>query len=154
MALRRAVARLGDAADLLVIDCPPTIGLLTVSALAAADGVLMPVEASSMAVAAAAVTDQLVRDVAEAYAPALRLWAVLACRVQSHTRIGREAVAALRESYGAAVLRATIHESTKMREAWGYGQPVNQYAPRSVAADDYHQAATELMRRVRQHGRA
>lgn len=147
LSLRRALARMPASHDVLLVDCPPSLGLLTVAALAACPRLVVPVEASSMALAAVEVLEGLAGEVREAYHAELELWALLACRVAEHTRIGREVVRALRARYGAKVLRAVIHESTRMREAWGFAQPVTVYAPRSSAADDYRAAAGELIRK-------
>ena len=150
VALRRAVGRLPAGRwDFLLADCPPSLGLLTVSALAACSRVLVPVEASTMALAAVEQLAATIRDAREAYNPDLKLWAVLACRVDYRTNLAREVLAALHERYGAAVLGSVIRETVRLREAWSFAKPVTLYAPASRGAEDYRAAAAELLRRAR-----
>lgn len=150
VALRRALERLpAKRWDFLLVDCPPSLGLLTVSALVACARVLVPVEASTMSLAAVEVLAAVIRDARAAYNPELVLWAVLACRVDFRTNLAREVLEALHARYGQAVLGSVIHETVRLREAWSYAKPITAYAPSSRGAEDYRAAAGELLRRAR-----
>ena len=145
--LRRAVARLGNRWDFVLIDCPPALGLLTVSALTAADEVLVPLEASAMALAGLAGLTRTVELVADRLNPGLSIAAVLACRVDGRTNLSKDVVDSLRASLGEKVLKTVVRENVRLREAWSFGQPITVYDGRSAGAEDYRAAAAELLRR-------
>lgn len=145
--LRRAVTSLGNRWDFVFIDCPPALGLLTVSALTAADEVLVPLEASAMALAGLAGLTRTVELVADRLNPSLSIAAVLACRVDSRTNLSKDVVDSLRASLGEKVLKTVIRENVRLREAWSFAQPITVYDPRSAGAEDYRAAASELLQR-------
>jgi chromosome partitioning protein len=133
--------------DVVLLDCPPSLGLLTVNALVAADEVLVPVEAHIMALEGLADllgTLDLVRD---ALNPELRLGSVLACRV-SRTRHTRDVVDLLRQQFPDVMLDTVIRESARMAEAPAFKQPITTYAPDSPAAQDYRAVAAEWLART------
>lgn len=145
---RRAVGRLSGAWDLVLLDCPPSLGFLSVSALVAAPSLLVPVEASAMGLAGLAGLLQTVERVRDRLNPALAVRAILACRVDTRTNLSRDVVDALRRRFPETVLTATIRESVRLREAWSFGQPITQYAPTSSGAEDYRAATAELLLRL------
>ena len=145
--LRRAVARLGNRWDFVLIDCPPALGLLTVSALTAADEVLVPLEASAMALAGLAGLTRTVELVADRLNPGLSIAAVLACRVDVRTNLSKDVVDSLRASLGEKVMKTVVRENVRLREAWSFAQPITVYDTRSAGAEDYRAAAAELLRR-------
>lgn len=147
--LRRELEALPEGRwDVVLIDCPPALGLALVSALYAADGVLIPVEASTMALAGldelgrtlASVRDRLERDVNVA--------GVLVCRVDPRTVLARDLAERLERRFGAAVLRASIRETIRLREAPAWRQPITTYDPGGNGAADYRDAARELAGRL------
>lgn len=131
--------------DWCLIDCPPALGLLTVNALAAASGVLVPVEAHPLALRGLAALGQAVERVRETLNPRLRIEAILACRVRPGTNLAREALESLRRRFGSKLLKTSIRETVRVPEASGHAQPVTTYAPRCTAAEDYRAAAAELL---------
>ncbi len=143
--LREAVATLPDRWDFVFVDCPPALGLLTVSALCAVQEVLVPVEASAMALAGLASLLKTVDRVRDRLNPGLSVSAVLVCRVDSRTNLSRDVVDHLRERFGDLVLRAVVRESVRLREAWSFAQPVTLYDPTGHRAEDYRAAAAELL---------
>jgi len=148
--LRRSFSRLpADRWDFLFVDCPPTLGLLAVSALAACREVFVPVEASTMALSGLAGLLQTVERVRERLNPDLEVSAVLVCRVDSRTNLSRDVVDRLRERFGGLVLETVIRENVRLREAWSFSKPVTLYAPRSPGAEDYRAAAAELLKRTK-----
>ncbi|HEV3459841.1 MAG TPA: ParA family protein [Thermoanaerobaculia bacterium] len=137
--------------DYLLIDCPPTLGQLTINALAAAGEILVPVEASTMAVAGLA---DLLKTVAQAQRylnPGLAVCGIFACRVDARTVLAREVVAALRERFPELALATTIRESVRLREAWGHAAPIGLFAPHSSGAEDYRCLALEITRQEQCH---
>jgi len=150
--LRRSFSRLPSRWDFVFVDCPPSLGLLAVSALAACKEVLVPLEASTMALAGLAGLLQTVERVKERLNPGLKVSAVLVCRTDSRTNLSKDVVERLRERFGDLVLKTTIRETVRLREAWSFSKPVTLYAPRSSGAEDYRAAAAELLRRERRGG--
>lgn len=146
--LREALGSLsGRKWDYALLDCAPSFGLLSVNALVAAGEVLVPVEASSMALSGLARLVQTVEQAKKRLNKDLTLSSLLACRVDSRSNIARDVVGQLRSHFGSKVFKNVIRESVRFREAPSYHQPILQYAPRSSAADDYRSVADELLRR-------
>jgi chromosome partitioning protein len=146
--LRKAIRKLpGDRWDFLFIDCPPSLGLLTVSALAAVKEILIPVEAHVMALAGLVALLQTVEVVKDRLNPDLSVSAVLACRVDSRTNLSRDVVETLRERFGRLVLRTAVRENVKLAEAPSFAKPITLYDPRSAGAEDYRAVATELLKK-------
>lgn len=145
---RKAVRRL-KGWDFLLVDCPPALGLLTVSALAAVEEVLVPVEPSPMALAGVARLEETVDLVADRLNEGLKVAHLLACRVDTRTTLAREVLEALRERFGERVFSSSVRETVRLREAWGYSQPITQYDPRGHGAEDYRAVAAELLKRNR-----
>jgi chromosome partitioning protein len=147
LVFRKAVHRLPGRWDYVLVDCPPALGLLTVSALAAVDEVLVPVELSPMALAGVARLVETVDLVRDRLNEKLEVAHILACRVDARTNLARDILQALGERFGDKVLDAVVRESVRIREAWGYGQPVTNYDPAGVGAEDFRSVAAELVKR-------
>ncbi len=130
--------------DYIIIDCAPTLGILTVSALAAAQEILVPVEAHVMALSGLAQLLQTVAIVKERLNPELEIAGILACRVDARTRHAQEIVEQLRNRFDSLVYRTVIRENIRLAECPSFGQPINQYDPRSAGAHDYRDLATEV----------
>jgi chromosome partitioning protein len=149
--LRRHLERLSpDRWDYVLIDCPPTLGILTVNALAAARELLVPVEAHVMALGGLAQLLRTVEVVQERLNPELQLSGILACRVDARTRHAREVVEQLRERSGDLVYRTVIRENIRLAECPSFGQPITLYDPKSAGAADYRALAEEI---ISQEGR-
>jgi len=134
--------------DYVLIDCAPTLGILTVSALAAAREILVPVEAHVMALSGLAQLLQTVSVVRERLNPELELAGILACRVDARTRHALEIVEQLRERFGGAVYQTIIRENIRLAECPSFGIPITQYDTRSAGAYDYRQLAEEVARQT------
>jgi chromosome partitioning protein len=144
--LKRNVAQLpNDCWDYLLIDTPPTLGILTVNALVAASEVLVPVEVSYMALAGLAQLRQTVDRIQEALNPELEITGLLACRVARRTRHAQEVIERLQEHFGDRVFETVIRENIRLREAPSFGQPITVYDPKSHGAEDYRALAHEVI---------
>src|SRR5215216_4122229 len=145
MILRQAVEELPpDGWDYILIDCPPALGLLCYSALAACNEVLIPVQTRVMPLAGLVALNQTIDTVKLRLNRRLRLSAVLASQVDKRTALSREIVESLRERFGDVVMQTMIRESVRVAEAPGHRLPVTIYAPDSSVADDYRAAAAEF----------
>jgi chromosome partitioning protein len=150
--LRTALDALPDMWDMVLMDCPPALGVLTVSALTAAHAVFVPVEASAMALAGLAALEQTLDQVRASLNPGLELAAVLACRVDARTALSREVLDRLRKQYKTRFLKTCIRETVRMREAPSHGVSVLKYAARAAVAEDFRSAAREVWKKAKKIG--
>lgn len=131
------------------LDCPPSMGILLVNALAAADWALVPVEAHFLAAVGLAQMLETIRLVRERLNPGLELLGILPCRLDARARHGPAVVENLREQYGPAVLKTQIRQNVRLAECAGHCLPITRFAPRSAGAQDYRDLAREVARRMR-----
>jgi chromosome partitioning protein len=144
--LRRNLDRLPpNRWDYVLLDCPPTLGVLTVNALAAVKELLVPVEAHVMALSGLAQLLHTVEIIKERLNPDLRISGILACRVDARTRHAREVVEQLRERSGPLVYKTVIRENIRLAECPSFGQPITEYDPKSAGARDYRALADEII---------
>lgn len=144
---RRALEKLPNRWDVVIVDCSPWLGLLTISAMAACREVVVPVEASSMAEEGLAQLMQTVAKVQEALNPKLRTTALVPSRVDERCAEDLRVVDDLRQHFGRLVTKHVVHASTRVKEAASRQQPIEQYAPTSRAAEEFRSLAAELSRR-------
>jgi chromosome partitioning protein len=144
MQLARALDTLPDRWGLVLMDCPPALGKLSVSALAAADEVLVPVETTAMPLEGVEALQDTIELVRKRLNPQLRLTAVLPSRVDRRTRLAADVVEALRERFGELVLDVEISASVRLAEAPSHQQPITTYAPSSTSADQFRRLAGAL----------
>lgn len=147
--LRAAMANLPARWDLVLIDTPPTMSALTFAALAAASHIVIPAEASAMALAGVRATIATLGDARDVLNPRLTLAGILPCRIDTRTALSRAVLTALRAEYGRDVFAATVRESVRLRSAPFFQKPITTYAPASTVAADFRTAAAELRRRIR-----
>lgn len=149
---RRKLDKLTSQWDVCLIDCPPALNLLTVSALVACNRVLVPVEASTLALRGLAALTETIAKVTERLNRKLTIDAVLACRVDRRRSLARDVVTELHERLGKLVLKTEIRENVRLTESPSFSQPITIYAPTSNGAQDYRDAAAELLQRWKQKG--
>lgn len=146
MILRCALERLPKTWDFVLVDCPPSLGFLSISALAACREVLVPVEAHVMAMTGLASLISTVERVQERLNPDLQLGFILPCRV-NRTRLAREVVQRLHDRFGELVLQTAVRETVRLAEAPSFEKPITSYAPASTGAEDYRAVAQEIWMR-------
>jgi chromosome partitioning protein len=150
LALSRVIAKLPqDRWNLLMVDCPPAVGLMTVNALAAATDLIVPVEAHSMALSGVKTLMEVVGQVREGLNPKLSVMSLIACRA-THTVLVRDVIEALRQRYGELVTKVAIREGIRVAEAPSHHLPVTTYDPHSGVAEDYTALAMELAKKLQQ----
>lgn len=147
MILRTAVQRLpAHRWDFVFVDCPPALGLLTVSALVAVREVFVPVETSFLALEGLAALQKTLDAVCSRLNPDLLLSGVLASRV-NRTKLSQEVVEALRARYENETFRTVIRENVKLAEAPSHQKPITTYDRRSAGAEDFRSLAQEVLSR-------
>jgi len=138
---------LGDF-DFIIIDCPPSLGLLTVNALTAADGVLIPVQCEYYALEGLTKLLESVRLVKTHLNPSLEVFGVLMTMYDNRTKLSQQVVSEVRDFFGEKVFETLIPRSVRLSEAPSFGQPVTLYDPAGRGAEAYRRLAKEVIARV------
>jgi len=144
--LRKALEPLLERYDYIFLDCPPSLGLLTLNGLVAAqDGVIIPVQAEYLALEGLGMLMQTIRKVRMALNPGLKVRGVVVTMYDGRTRLSRDVVAEVRSYFGDVVFRSLIPRSVRLAEAPSHGMPIAVYAPSSMGARAYAALARELL---------
>jgi chromosome partitioning protein len=145
--LKRILKKVQGEYDLILIDCQPSLGLLTVNALTAAHGVIIPLAAEFFALRGVAILEDIIRRVQGTLNETLVLDGVLATMVDSRTLHSREVIDMLHQKFGDKVFRSVIARTVKFPDATRVAEPITSYAPTSAAAESYRTVARELVDR-------
>jgi chromosome partitioning protein len=146
-ALARVLRRVSDDYDVVLIDCQPSLGILTVNALTAAHGVLIPLESEYFALRGVALLIETVDKVKERLNPALELDGILVTMFDSRTLHSREVFERVKDAFKDKVLDTVISRTVKFPDASVAGSPITQFAPEHPAAEAYRRLARELVSR-------
>jgi chromosome partitioning protein len=130
------------------VDCPPSLGPLTVNGLAAADRVLVPVQCEYYALEGLAQLLHSVELVRARLNPKLALAGMLLTMVDGRTRLAADVAAEVRRHFGELVFDAVVPRSVRLAEAPSHGLPITAYDPASAGADAYYRVASELVDRT------
>jgi chromosome partitioning protein len=136
--------------DVVLIDCQPSLGLLTVNALACADGVLVPLECEYFALRGVALLMETIEKVASRLSPKLAIDGVLATMYDSRTLHTREVLANVVQGFGDTVFHTVISRTVRFPDATVAGEPITQFDPSSNGATAYRELAKEVLDRWRQ----
>jgi chromosome partitioning protein len=136
-----------DEFDFVLLDCPPSLGPLTVNALAAADRVIVPVQAEYYALEGLAQLVQSINLIKTRLNPRLEIAGVLLTMADARTRLSAEVEAEVRRHFGGLVFEAVVPRSVRVAEAPSHGLPVTHYDRRSRGAEAYWKVAMELVER-------
>lgn len=147
--LRRGLSRLAeDAYDWVLIDCPPSLGLLSLNAMTAATGLIVTVQTEYFAMRGLGQLDEIVTMVQEHVNPQLEILGILTTLVNPVTRLAREVIDEIRSAYGDLVFETRIRQNVRLAEAPGHQVHIFAYDELSAGAADYRALATELAGRV------
>jgi chromosome partitioning protein len=144
-ALARVLRPLRRRYDFVLIDCPPSLGLLTVNALTAADGVLVPLECEYFALRGMALLMDTIAKITEFLNPDLRIVGILATMYDARTVHGREVLGRVEEAFGDRVFRTVIGKTIRFAEAPVAGESILTYAADSSGATAYREVAKEVL---------
>ena len=151
--LRLAVAlqpvRASGQFDLILVDCPPSLGILTLNAFAATDGVLVPLQCEYYALEGISMMNRVLTQLREAGVnPRLEIFGVVMTMFDSRTKLSNEVVSEVRNLLGESVFETMIPRSTKLAEAPSFGQPIIHYDKYSAGAAAYEVFAQEVLQRL------
>jgi chromosome partitioning protein len=144
--LKHALDTVDNRYDYILIDCPPSLGLLTLNGLvAAAQGVLIPVQCEYLALEGLGQLTQTVERVRNAISPQLEVRGVILTMFDSRTNLANDVVEEVRRFFPDKVFEAVIPRSVRLAEAPSYGIPISIYDPKSTGATAYHALASEIL---------
>jgi chromosome partitioning protein len=145
--LARVLRPVTDNYDVVIIDCQPSLGLLTVNALTAAHGVLIPLNCEFFALRGVALLIETIEKVRDRLNPAIKLDGILATMYDPRTLHAREVVERLYEAFGDQVFDTIVNRTVKFPDATIAAVPITEFAPTSDAAEYYRTVARELVSR-------
>lgn len=146
-ALGRALRPLVPNYDFILVDCQPSLGLLTINALACADGVLIPLECEFFSLRGVALLMDTIDKVRERLNPDLTIVGILATMYDPRTLHAREVMARVVEAFGDTVFDAVISRTVRFPETTVAGEPITRWAPKSAGAKAYRTLAREVIAR-------
>jgi chromosome partitioning protein len=147
--MRNAIAAIRDEYDYILIDCPPSLGLITVNMLAAADALLIPVQCEYYALEGLSQLLNTVHLIQRNVNPALGIDGVLLTMYDARLNLSRQVATDAREYFGPKVFESIIPRNVRLAEAPSFGKPIILYDLASVGAQAYMSVATELIARHR-----
>ncbi|MCA1690772.1 MAG: AAA family ATPase [Actinobacteria bacterium] len=142
--LRRAIERLGDDYDFVLVDCPPSLGLITINGLAAVAEILVPIQCEYYALEG---LGQLMRNVGLVQSnlnPRLELSTIVLTMYDARTKLADQVVKEVRSHFGAKVCRNVVPRTVRLSEAPSFGQPISVFDPASRGAIAYRELAKEV----------
>jgi chromosome partitioning protein len=143
--LARAIAPALEDYDFVLIDCQPSLGLLTVNALTAADGVIIPLECEFFSLRGVALLIDTIEKIRERLNPRLHIEGILATMYDSRTVHGREVFARVVEAFGETVFDTVVTRTVRFPETTVAGEPITTWAPSSSGAVQYRSLAKEVL---------
>lgn len=145
--LRDAVGSLRGKYDYVFIDCPPSLGLLTVNALVAADKLIIPIQTEFYALEGVTKLLESMKRVKSRLNPSLEIFGILLTMYDGRTTLSRQVAADVRNYFGSQVFETIIPRTVKLSEAPSYGMPITQYDPSGKGAAAYVELAKEVVKR-------
>jgi len=145
--LKDAVGSMRGRYDFILIDCPPSLGLLTVNALVAADKLLIPIQCEFYALEGVTKLLESMKRVKSRLNPTLDIYGILLTMYDSRTTLSKQVVDEVREYFGRLVFSTPIPRTVKLSEAPSFGQPITQYDPKGRGSLAYIEIAKEVISR-------
>ncbi|MCR5081376.1 MAG: AAA family ATPase [Treponema sp.] len=145
--LKNALAPVKDVYDYILIDCPPSLGILTLNGLAAADAVLIPMQCEFFALEGITLLLETVQQVQQGINPDLQIGGLFFTMYDSRTRLAQDVVRQVKSYFKDVVFNTIIPRNVRLSEAPSNGKPICLYDPNCVGAKSYHQLADEVINR-------
>ena len=151
--LRYALGRVRDSYDYIIIDCPPSLSMLTVNSLVSCDGVIVPMQCEYYALEGLSALMGTIQKIGQYLNPTLKVEGILRTMYDPRNSLTNEVTAQLRQHFGDKVYRIAIPRNVRLAEAPSYGQPVLAYDKNSKGALAYLGLAGEILRRSKMVGK-
>jgi len=146
--LRNAIAKIADGYDHILLDCSPSLGLISINALVAARRVFIPVQTEYLALHSLEDLMTRIESVMDQLNPDLEIGGLIATRFDARKVLSRTVVETLRERFGSLFLNTVIRDNIVLAESPQFGKDIFSYRPRSFGAEDYLNLSMEIMNRV------
>jgi chromosome partitioning protein len=146
--LRRALEPVREEYDLIIVDCPPSLGLLTVNALTAGDGVIVPIQCEYYALEGLGALNRNAELIQAQLNPDLVITGFVMTMLDARTRLSQQVIDEVSAHFGELVFRTRIPRSVRLAEAPSFGQPITVFDPSSRGAMAYRRLAAELLERL------
>ncbi len=144
--LKNALQPINDRYDYILIDCPPSLGLLTLNGIIAArEGVIIPVQCEYLPLEGLSQLNQTLERIRNAVFSDLKLRGILLTMFDSRTNLSHDVVKEVRQHFSDLVFKTIIPRTVRLAEAPSYGQPISVYAPSSIGAESYAALAREVL---------
>jgi len=148
MRLRDAIEHIREEFDYILIDCPPSLGLLTINALTAADSVLVPIQCEYYALEGVSQLTETVERVRETLNPLLHIGGIVLTMYDDRINLSRQVAEEIRGYFGESVYETVIPRNVRLAEAPSFGKPILLYDVRSKGAETYLQLAQEMIKKT------
>jgi chromosome partitioning protein len=145
--LKGALAGLKRGYAYVLIDCPPSLGTLTLNALVASREVFIPLEVQALALQGLRAIKGIVDIARERLNPGLEITGIIATKFDGRRNLNREVLETIKEHFGPLLFKTVIRDTVRLAEAPSYGQDIFTYAPRSYGAEDYLNLCKEILQR-------
>ena len=144
-ALQRALEPIKDRYDYILIDTPPSLGLLTINAFTASQGVIVPVQCEYLSLRGLLQLERTLEMIRENLNPDVKIWGILPTMYDARTSHGRESVEVLRDNFGPLVFNTVVRKTIKFAEAPVMGASLLKYQPQGRGAESYRALAREVL---------
>ena len=145
--IRNAVQPIKDDYDYIIIDCPPSLSMLTINAMTTADSVLVPIQCEYYALEGLSQLIHTVELVKERLNPVLEIEGVVFTMYDARTNLSLQVVENVKENLQQNIYKTIIPRNIRLAEAPSYGMPINLYDPKATGASEYQRLADEVMNR-------
>ena len=143
--IRNAIANIKEDYDYIVIDCPPSLSMLTINAMTTADSVLVPIQCEYYALEGLSQLTHTVELVRDRLNPQLTIEGVVFTMYDARTNLSLQVVENVKDNLDQTIYKTIIPRNIRLAEAPSYGMPINKYDPKSAGADSYMRLADEVM---------
>ena len=147
--LKRLLQPIAEEYDFILLDCPPSLGVITTNALTAAEALYIPLTAEALPLKGLRMLEAVVEEVRESINPTLSLSGVFVTRYNTRKSLNNMVLETIAEKYGSIVFATKIRENVAIAEAPLMQQPICEYAPKSKGAEDYEALTEEILSRWR-----
>ena len=152
MALKRLLHQLNDAYDYIILDCPPSLSLLTVNAMAAADAMLIPLQCEFYALEGLSQLLQTIKHIKQSLNPSLRIAGILLTMFDQRTNLSHQVAANAEKYFKNLVFKTMVPRNVRLGEAPSFGKPILLYDNGSVGARSYLELAKEVLHTLPSYG--
>ena len=150
--LKEALSEVKDDYDFIIIDCPPSLGLLTLNSFVCADSVIIPIQCEYYALEGLSQLTNTIRKIKTAFNPDLEIEGVLLTMYDTRTNLSVQVAREVKKYYGAKLYKSVIPRNVRLSEAPSFGQPINIYDKNSKGSACYMSLASEVIRMNMERG--